>query len=47
MVCRVLAGVCEGVTYPSIHAIWSRWAPPLEQSRITAFAFSGIASRGV
>jgi ACS family sodium-dependent inorganic phosphate cotransporter len=31
--------VCEGVTYPSIHAIWSRWAPPLEQSRITAFAF--------
>jgi MFS family permease len=39
--CRVLAGVCEGVTYPSIHAIWSRWAPPLEQSRITAFAFSG------
>ena len=39
---RVLCGLCEGVTYPSIHAIWSRWAPPLEQSRITAFAFSGI-----
>merc|ERR1719397_1771891 len=39
---RVLAGLCEGVTYPSIHAIWSRWAPPLEQSRITAFAFSGM-----
>ncbi|XP_023344721.1 vesicular glutamate transporter 1 [Eurytemora carolleeae] len=39
---RIIAGLCEGVTYPSIHAIWSRWAPPLEQSRITAFAFSGI-----
>jgi len=39
---RVVAGLCEGVTYPSIHAIWSRWAPPLEQSRITAFAFSGM-----
>jgi len=39
---RVLAGLCEGVTYPSIHAIWSRWAPPMEQSRITAFAFSGM-----
>lgn len=39
---RVLSGLCEGVTYPSIHAIWSRWAPPMEQSRITAFAFSGM-----
>ena len=38
---RVLSGLSEGVSYPSIHAIWSRWAPPLEQSRITAFAFSG------
>ena len=38
---RVISGLCEGVSYPSIHAIWSRWAPPLEQSRITAFAFSG------
>ena len=42
VVARVLAGLCEGVTYPSIHAIWSRWAPPMEQSRITAFAFSGM-----
>ena len=39
---RVLSGLSEGVSYPSIHAIWSRWAPPLEQSRITAFAFSGM-----
>ena len=38
---RVISGLSEGVSYPSIHAIWSRWAPPLEQSRITAFAFSG------
>ena len=59
---RFLEGLFEGMTYPSIHAIWSRlgghshqnaqsrpililfrWAPPLEQSRITAFAFSGGA----
>lgn len=39
---RILSGLSEGVSYPSIHAIWSRWAPPLEQSRITAFAFSGM-----
>ena len=30
---RVLEGLFEGMTYPSIHAIWARWAPPLERSR--------------
>ena len=29
------------MTYPSIHAIWARWAPPLERSRLAAVAFSG------
>ncbi|XP_048775942.2 sialin-like [Ostrea edulis] len=38
---RVLEGLCEGVTYPSIHAIWAKWAPPLEKTRLAAFAFSG------
>ncbi len=31
----------QGITYPSIHAIWARWAPPLERSRLAAVAFSG------
>ena len=31
----------QGMTYPSIHAIWARWAPPLERSRLAAAAFSG------
>ena len=31
----------QGMTYPSIHAIWARWAPPLERSRLAAVAFSG------
>ena len=29
------------MAYPSIHAIWARWAPPLERSRLAAVAFSG------
>ena len=33
--------VAQGMTYPSIHAIWARWAPPLERSRLAAVAFSG------
>lgn len=38
---RVLEGICEGVTYPSLHAIWAKWAPPLERSRLNSFAFAG------
>ncbi|XP_068081205.1 vesicular glutamate transporter 1 [Anabrus simplex] len=38
---RVLEGLFEGVTYPSIHAVWSQWAPPLERSRLATIAFSG------
>jgi len=38
---RILEGLFEGITYPSIHAIWARWAPPLERSRLAAVAFSG------
>eukprot|EP00096_Caligus_rogercresseyi_P002339 TRINITY_DN14442_c0_g1_i1.p1 TRINITY_DN14442_c0_g1~~TRINITY_DN14442_c0_g1_i1.p1 ORF type:complete len:247 (+),score=35.20 TRINITY_DN14442_c0_g1_i1:91-831(+) len=38
---RILEGLFEGMTYPSIHAIWAKWAPPLERSRLAAVAFSG------
>ncbi|KAK7105272.1 sialin-like [Littorina saxatilis] len=38
---RVLEGVFEGVTYPSIHAIWAKWAPPQEKTRLATFAFAG------
>lgn len=31
----------QGVTYPCIHAVWARWAPPLERSRMATLAFSG------
>ncbi|XP_050431830.1 vesicular glutamate transporter 1-like [Adelges cooleyi] len=41
LVLRVVEGFFEGVTYPSIHAVWSRWAPPVERTRLGSFAFSG------
>ncbi|KAL0280109.1 UNVERIFIED_CONTAM: hypothetical protein PYX00_001499 [Menopon gallinae] len=38
---RVMEGLFEGITYPAMHAIWARWAPPLERSKLAASAFSG------
>ncbi|PSN47931.1 Vesicular glutamate transporter 3, partial [Blattella germanica] len=38
---RVIEGFFEGVTYPCIHAVWAKWAPPLERSRLATLAFSG------
>ncbi|CAJ0968605.1 unnamed protein product [Ranitomeya imitator] len=31
----------NGVTYPACHGIWSKWAPPLERSRLATTAFCG------
>lgn len=38
---RVIEGIAEGVTFPCIHAVWSRWAPPKERSRMASTAFAG------
>ncbi|KAH0817601.1 hypothetical protein GEV33_005190 [Tenebrio molitor] len=38
---RIIEGVFEGVTYPCIYAVWSRWAPPLERTKLATLAFSG------
>ncbi|XP_058461958.1 sialin-like isoform X2 [Malaya genurostris] len=38
---RVLEGLFEGVTFPCSHAIWSRWAPPSERSRMASIASTG------
>lgn len=38
---RVIEGLFEGVTYPSIHAIWANWAPPMEKTKLATFAFAG------
>ena len=42
---RVLEGIGEGVTFPAMNAMFSRWAPPLERSRLPAFTYSGTPER--
>lgn len=27
---RIIEGIFEGVTFPCIHAVWAKWAPPYE-----------------
>ncbi|XP_018412143.1 PREDICTED: vesicular glutamate transporter 3 isoform X3 [Nanorana parkeri] len=38
---RILQGLVEGVTYPACHGLWSKWAPPLERSRLATTSFCG------
>ncbi|XP_059613114.1 sialin-like [Phlebotomus argentipes] len=38
---RIIEGLFEGITFPCMHAIFSRWAPMYERSRMASFAFSG------
>lgn len=39
---RVLMGMGEGVTFPSIYALYSKWVPTAERSRSMALTNSGI-----
>uniref|UniRef100_A0A3B4AJB2 Major facilitator superfamily (MFS) profile domain-containing protein n=1 Tax=Periophthalmus magnuspinnatus TaxID=409849 RepID=A0A3B4AJB2_9GOBI len=41
MFVRILQGLVEGVTYPACHGLWSKWAPPLERSRLATTSFCG------
>ncbi|XP_034407494.1 sialin [Cyclopterus lumpus] len=38
---RVLEGIGEGVTFPSMYAMWAAWAPPLERSRLLTISYIG------
>lgn len=38
---RIIEGFFEGVTFPCITAVWSKWAPPLERSMLATIGFSG------
>ena len=38
---RVVEGLGEGVTFPAMLAMISRWSAPYERSRFTAFSFAG------
>ncbi|XP_013416429.1 sialin, partial [Lingula anatina] len=38
---RVLMGLATGVVFPAMHAVWGKWAPPLERSKLMSFCYSG------
>lgn len=39
---RVLEGLFQGVSFPCMHALWARWAPPSERSRMVMLSFAGV-----
>ncbi|XP_063701342.1 sialin [Culicoides brevitarsis] len=41
LIVRIVEGIFEGVTFPCIHAVWSKWAPMTERSRMATLAFAG------
>lgn len=40
---RAMEGFGEGVTFPAMMAMWARWAPPLERSRLMTLSGSGAS----
>ncbi|KAF3854655.1 hypothetical protein F7725_022710 [Dissostichus mawsoni] len=36
-----IPSAARGVTYPACHGMWSKWAPPLERSRLATTSFCG------
>lgn len=44
IVTRILIGMGEGLTFPSVYALYAKWVPTAERSRSMALANSGIPS---
>ncbi|XP_037942181.1 putative inorganic phosphate cotransporter [Teleopsis dalmanni] len=38
---RVLQGLSQGVVYPSVHTILSKWSPPDERGQLSTYCYSG------
>lgn len=38
---RILEGMGEGVTFPSMHSMLAKWIPPVERSRFAAYVYAG------
>lgn len=44
IIARVLMGVATGSTFPGMHAMLARWAPPEERTRIASIVYAGKAT---
>ncbi|XP_015090099.2 sodium-dependent phosphate transport protein 1 isoform X1 [Vicugna pacos] len=42
IVCRILQGLFQGIAFTTQQVIWVKWAPPLEQGRLTTLSISGL-----
>ncbi|ESO91410.1 hypothetical protein LOTGIDRAFT_63537, partial [Lottia gigantea] len=38
---RFIIGLAAGVSFPAMHSIWGRWAPPLERSKLMGLCYAG------
>ncbi|CAD5113020.1 DgyrCDS2222 [Dimorphilus gyrociliatus] len=38
---RVLVGFGSGAAFPTMHAVWGKWAPPLERSKLVSVSYGG------
>lgn len=36
-----LMSLLQGVTFPAMHAMWAKWAPPVERSRLATITYAG------
>ena len=41
IVARIIEGMFDALTFPSVQAIWYKWAPPFERSFLPTISFSG------
>jgi MFS family permease len=41
MVLRLINGMGQGAMFPVIHAVFHKWAPPLERSKLIGFTYAG------
>ncbi|CAL1526709.1 unnamed protein product [Lymnaea stagnalis] len=41
IVLRVILGLVTGMTFPAMHTIWGKWAPPLERTKLITFTYAG------
>ena len=39
----IVSPLFQGVVFPAMHDLWSKWAPPLERTKLMTFCYAGKA----